>query len=392
MPRAPEFIIAVGPRVHRETGQVTGQAMMFELVVGLLQERGVKVSTYDLTEHPGPKPRTDSTFTLRRMAEVLSLLPGVWLALCTRRGLFYLTGAQSRVGFLRDALMILPARLTGHTVAVHQFGGNYDRFYEAQGPLFRWLIRLALNCVHVLLVEGELTRAHFAFLPRWRERVKAVPNGLPERRIAPNPTAKSYDPARPMRLLFLSNMFETKGCWDVLEAVRILRQKEGRDVTCRFVGRWLAANDSFRYPDPARAREDFFASLDAHGLGEAVTHETGLFDEEKAAAFAEAHLFLLPSNYMNEGQPVSILEAMAHGVPVIATAYRLIPSMVVDGETGYFVPYGDPRAIAARVGELMDDPARYARLSAGSLARFRELFSPERYGDRLVAALAASGA
>jgi glycosyltransferase involved in cell wall biosynthesis len=87
---------------------------------------------------------------------------------------------------------------------------------------------------------------------------------------------------------------------------------------------------------------------------------------------ATADVFVLPSR--SEGMPMSILEAMAAGVPVVASAVGGIPELVVDGETGLLVPAGDAEALAGALRRLLGDPALRRRFGDAGRARALEHF------------------
>ena len=76
-------------------------------------------------------------------------------------------------------------------------------------------------------------------------------------------------------------------------------------------------------------------------------------------------VFVLSSRV--EGNPLSVMEAMAAGLPVVSTAVGGVPELVRDGETGLLVPSEDAGALARAVQALMDDPAR--RRAMGAAAR-----------------------
>jgi glycosyltransferase involved in cell wall biosynthesis len=82
---------------------------------------------------------------------------------------------------------------------------------------------------------------------------------------------------------------------------------------------------------------------------------------------AAADLFVLPS--LNEGLPLSVLEAMAMRTPVIATAIGGTIELVRDGETGLLFPPGDAAALAGAIGRLLGDPSLAARLREKALRR-----------------------
>jgi len=84
-------------------------------------------------------------------------------------------------------------------------------------------------------------------------------------------------------------------------------------------------------------------------------------------------IFVLPSAW--EALPISVLEAMACGVPQVATDVGGTREAVSHGETGLLCPPNDPAALADRVVELLRDPARRERMAAASQRRHRERFT-----------------
>jgi len=148
----------------------------------------------------------------------------------------------------------------------------------------------------------------------------------------------------------------------------------------------------------ARVRERFpEAELDlaAHGPLEAETArlvgELGLGGHVRlltqagdvAGLLSEAACFLLTSDY--EGLPYTVLEAMAAGVPVVATRVGGVPEQIVDGETGFLFEPGDPAAAAAAVERILADPEGAVRLGEAGRERVRREFGLERMVGETVA-------
>ncbi|HEX8845574.1 MAG TPA: glycosyltransferase family 4 protein [Pyrinomonadaceae bacterium] len=104
-------------------------------------------------------------------------------------------------------------------------------------------------------------------------------------------------------------------------------------------------------------------------------HFPGIYTrpEQKSAFMRSLDAFVLPS--LTEGTPNCIAEAMAHGLPVIASAVGGIPDVVTD-ETGILVPPGDACALAHAMLRLAEDPALRKRLGRAGRKRYEELFSP----------------
>jgi phosphatidylinositol alpha-1,6-mannosyltransferase len=167
-------------------------------------------------------------------------------------------------------------------------------------------------------------------------------------------------PDRPLRLVTVARLSPEKGLADLLRAVASLAA-DGAAVTLTVAGSG---------PDEQRLA----ALADELGVGDRVRF-AGFVPHGPAlvAVLDEADVFVLPSR--SEGLPHSVAEAMARGLPVVATAIGGIPELLGDG-SGVVVAPGDPAALAEAIGALQADPARRAGLSASSLRRVRR-FEPE---------------
>jgi glycosyltransferase involved in cell wall biosynthesis len=124
-------------------------------------------------------------------------------------------------------------------------------------------------------------------------------------------------------------------------------------------------------PDLPRLEE----AIRSGGLSDAVRLARERHDVPRLLAAAD--VFVLASR--SEGHPVSVLEAMAAGLPVVASRVGGVPEQVVDGETGLLVDPGDPEPLAAALERLTDDPALRRRLGAAGRARAEERFDLEPF-------------
>jgi glycosyltransferase involved in cell wall biosynthesis len=118
------------------------------------------------------------------------------------------------------------------------------------------------------------------------------------------------------------------------------------------------------------------AQVERAGLSGQVSFLGEQPHSEALGYLARAKLMLLPSRW--EGLPVSVIEAMHRGVPVVASNVRGTNELVIDGETGFLVPADDVRAFADRVGRLLLDDRLRVGMGARAIARARSEFSVAR--------------
>lgn len=106
------------------------------------------------------------------------------------------------------------------------------------------------------------------------------------------------------------------------------------------------------------------------------------FVEDVPAFLSQLDIYILSSRY--EGLPFAVLEAMAAGLPVVATNVGGVPEAVVDGVTGILVPPGDSRLLAEGILRLIRDPQMAARMGMAGRARVEEMFSAEVMAKKTV--------
>ncbi|MCM3875238.1 MAG: glycosyltransferase [Thermoanaerobaculia bacterium] len=159
-------------------------------------------------------------------------------------------------------------------------------------------------------------------------------------------------PPAACRVFAVGQFLERKGCWDLLEAARLL---DGRGVDAGFV--WLANRA------PA---EDVLKHIEGFGLGARFRFLTpGDFGARRLDALVllrVADVFALPSH--EEGLPLALTEAMCLGLACVSTSVNGIPEAIADGRSGRLVPPRRPDLLADALEELARDPGRRAALGA----------------------------
>lgn len=174
----------------------------------------------------------------------------------------------------------------------------------------------------------------------------------------------------------------TDGAWRIVQAARLVPKKGIVAALRAFaVLAEQCPRSTFTIAGEGPMEESLRRLAEELKIDARVEFTGFLSQEELQALFSEAHIFLHPSEAVNgdvEGVPNAMLEAMAMGIPVVATRHGGIPEVVVEGETGLLTEEADVEALAAALVRLAGDANFYRRLSENAAISVREQFSADR--------------
>ncbi|MDX1548699.1 MAG: glycosyltransferase family 4 protein [Rhodothermales bacterium] len=357
---------------------IDGQTMATERLAGLLAD-AYAVRRLSTSAPESDHVKADVRLRLGRVRHYLRLRRRLRAALAEAPAapVLWASISPAPLGHLRDVAATLPAFAPGQPVHAVVHRGDFDRVFRH--PLTAATARRLVRRLRgVVFLTNALADACAPWIPDAQRVV--IPNTIDEAvRCTEGEVAEKQArraAREELRLLFLSNMIPSKGYRDVLGALPRLRA-QGLAVRADFVGRW--ENDA--------DRAAFEAFVRAEGLAEHVIHHGGVRDRATIRRlYLEADVFLLPTYYPTEAQPLTILEALNAGTPVVATRHAGIPEMVREGEEALFVPPRDPEAVAEAVVRLADTDA-WAGFSARARRRFVDAFSPEAVRQQWLALL-----
>jgi len=267
--------------------------------------------------------------------------------------------------YWRDLMYLFVAKALGARVVYQVHGGQLPRKFFAKSRLLTSFLRwtLGLPDVVVVLAQVEL-RAYREFIPG--QQVVVLPNGIDCRPFSGVPTVRS-DPARPLQLVYIGRVAREKGLYETLQGLRLAHEL---CVDTRLVVAGSGAEE-------ARLRR----YAQALGIGARVCFVGPVFGNDKVKLLSGADVMVLPS--YSEGLPYALLEAMAAGVPVIATPVGAIPDVASDGTHGFLVPPRDGKAIAEALAILAGDREKLSWMSRACRRRIRAAFSIERLAQEL---------
>lgn len=291
--------------------------------------------------------------------------------LVTEQLLLPLAAGRARLDLLHTIAFGPPVLYRGRKLlTMHDLG---FRLFPATVPAkyaryWNWAYgRAARGCGHLIAVSEATRRDIVGLLGRRPEEISVVPCGIDPVYLAPPPPVIPgvVDDALPRDLPrpYVLNVGVLQPRKDLETLLRAFARVRAAHPELSLV---VCGPPGWGYPEPG-------AMAAAAGVGDAVRFISGLPQSAMPALYRGAELFLFTS--IHEGFGLPLLEAMASGVPVVATDTSAVPEVV--GDAGRLAPVRDDRALADAALALFDDPTARAALVRRGLARAAE-FSWER--------------
>ncbi len=279
--------------------------------------------------------------------------------------LVHVNTSLNRRAYWRDLAYLFVAKALGARVVCQVHGGALPRDFFARSRALTRFLRwtLTLPDLVVVLARCEL-EAYRDFVPE--QEVVAIPNGIDCRPYDRVPL-ELPPTGRPLRLLYVGRIAREKGLYETLQGLRLAHEL-GVDA------RLLVAGDG---PEAARLKR----YAQALGIGARVVFCGPVFGADKARLMGGADVMVLAS--YAEGLPYALLEAMAAGLPVIATPVGAIPDVMTHGTHGLLVPARDGKAVAEAIARLGTDREQLAWMRRACRRRVRAAFTIERVASEL---------
>jgi len=317
---------------------------------------------------------TVGKFTLRHLAAfgINSVRLG-WAVIRQRPRLVHIHSSIG-LGLLKDMVFASGVRWVLRRPVVLQvhFSVVDAILFSRVAILRRWQLRwLAGCCDRLALLSQNVLQDFCALLPVrsaavLREKSIVLPNftDIPSQ-------ATEGAPSLPINIFFIGNVGQRKGAYDLIGAARQLKRLNVAPFRVTLAGPFDSADDQQRLA----------SMVEDSGLQEVVSFLGPVSGDAKARAFRQAHVFVLPS--YGEGVPISLLEAMAYGLPVVVTKVGGIPETITSGQEGYLLPVGDTGALVGALRELVQKPTLREQMGKAARARAEKCHSIMAYFHEL---------
>lgn len=267
--------------------------------------------------------------------------------------------ASDRGMVMFGPILCVIARVLRKRVIIRLFGGSFDSYYATRSKLIRGIIRRTVLASDVCLFQTKSLVKYF--VPIAPGRVEWFCNYT---RLSSAAIRRGGEPndSKCKRLIFLGHMWVTKGIDIILQAVPRL---------------------------PSDLTIDLYGPLDDYSEAELsergqkrVNYRGILTNEQVMSVLRDYHALVLPTFHEGEGYPGVLIEAFAHGLPVIVSRWMAIPE-IVDDTCGILIEPKSVNAFVEAISRLYEDENLYRCLRKGALAK-SEQFSDVYWTGRFV--------
>jgi glycosyltransferase involved in cell wall biosynthesis len=272
-------------------------------------------------------------------------------------------------GFWRDLLLIRVIKRTGTTPVYHIHNRGIGR--NAKRPLYRILYRYIFSNAIVIHLSVKLLEQEVIPFKGANCRTYAVPNGIPAVNppAAINPELKGR---KQIKLIFLSNLFNEKGIFDLLKIMSAIKDIRS-DIRLRISGELLRKNIGKRLR----------GSIEEAGLETTVELTGPLYAEAKDEVLRDSDIFIFPSYFKMECFPLVILEAMSHGLPIIASGIGAMPEILEDGKEGILLKERDIDGFANSILKLAANDELRKKMGSAARNKFFDHYTSSHLEDSI---------
>jgi glycosyltransferase involved in cell wall biosynthesis len=286
------------------------------------------------------RPTKDSgKLSVRNITLAISQFARFLLAVIWNRPRIIHLHTSQGIAWLKDTFFILMGKALGCHIILHIHGGNFDAIYNKSHRSIQNYTQKVIGLADaVITVSSDLNNRLMHIVPV--DRIFTLKNCIAIDAIS---TRASPYPINGAKALFLGIVGPSKGTFDLIEAIALLKT---RGILLHL---WIAGLEE-REGDLDKARI-LTRKLDLEDMCQFVG---AVYGASKSQLLHDASLFVLPSYH--EALPMALLEAMAAGLPIVATRVGGMPEVVMEGYNGFLVEPGDVEALADKLAVLANDP------------------------------------
>jgi glycosyltransferase involved in cell wall biosynthesis len=360
------FINTKGPRILLSghlPPPMSGIGTYYQTLLSSSLSRHVNLQFIDTSSRRRPGSKTGNWSFLNLVSAIGDCVRFARAVVTYRPEICHIATAFG-LSFAKHSVCVAFARLLGSKVLLHPHCSFYI-LYEQQGRVWQWFVRKVVGlCFGVVVLSNEWKKfqevapgCRIYYLPNAVNVLNYVDVG--REKIE----SKSEGPC--LHVLYLGHLGKAKGSFDLICAAKaILSQMQG--VIFDLVGQEHGIGEM----------KQLNTQVADAGLEQFIHIQSAVTGAEKIKLFRSADIFVYPSYH--EGMPMAVIEAMACGLPIIATQVGGLPDLVCPGLNGLLVPAGQPDQLANAIYQLIVNPQMRYSMQKSSFRLAHENFDIEK--------------
>ncbi|HEX8264218.1 MAG TPA: glycosyltransferase family 4 protein [Pyrinomonadaceae bacterium] len=288
----------------------------------------------------------------------------VWICITKRPNLVYVH-LGSNASLYRESIFIFLAKLFGKKVITHFHAGDVDNYYPFQSKIGQKFIQTALGLSDSFIAVSQESAKQLRDITQ-SQNISVITNAIDTSVFNGDKKSSTDEPGGDaVRLLFVGAVGKLKGEKDLIKALALLRDNKP-NLKISFLG-YGAEN-----------LKDYCEKFE---IGNLVEYLGAVPMNERIEFFRRSDIFVLPT--YAEAMPMSVIEAMAAGLPVISTRVGGIPELIEDGVDGILFAPGDVGALAEKISFLLNNKDTRIRIGKKAKQKAREQMDFRVYVNKL---------
>ncbi len=272
------------------------------------------------------------------------------------------------LGWLKDTILVLIAKLFGLKVILHVHAASFEQFYSGRSFIEKTIFKEVLQRVDLVIALSD----------KWLQEIIGINPDIKAIVLRNCVDTSSYPPREyksnngdKPTAIFIGSIGKRKGVWDLLEAVHRIKQDQ-IELNVQLAGS----------PDDYGAIQTANKLVESLDLKDRCAILGPITGDIKENFLNNASIMVLPS--YNEGLPMSLIEGLATGLPIISTPVGGIPELIMDGKNGYLIEPGNIPELVNRLEYLATHPETCRQMGRLSREMAEEQYDVIPYVKKLI--------
>ena len=340
-----------------------GQAMMIKYLV---DHKFQQIETYHVRMCFSRGFNERGKFSLYKVIHIFAIILNIWLHRIKYKTniLYYPPSSSPKVAVIRDGIILLFTRFLFKKTIYHFHAAGISEELPKYNKVLQKIIFKIIKSPDVAITSSIYNPKDGEFINAKKNVI--IPLGIPDLNTLEE--RKLYAPHKYITILFMGLLNSTKGEGYVLDAVHLLSE-QGYDIHLNIAGRF----ESSEY------ETDFNKRIEQYGLVDKVSYRGVVTGEDKKNLFLESDIFCFPSFFNSESFGIVLLEGMMYQMPLIASKWRGIQSVVEENKNGFLVDVKNAQQIAYCIRKFYNNRSLIETMGRESRNIFKQKYEIRNY-------------